>query len=60
MKAIIKFMSAMIFFMAFVLLIAEGELCASFFIVKSFAILLLIVSAKVIDGFVETDEDRIA
>lgn len=60
MKAIIKFMSAMIFFMAFVLLIAEGELCAKLLIAKFFAVCLLVVSAKVIDIFVETDEDRIA
>lgn len=60
MKAIIKFVSAMIFFVAFLLLIAEGELCLKFFIVKSFAVCLLIVSAKVIDGFVETDENELA
>lgn len=60
MRTIIKFMSAMIFFVAFLLLVAEGELCASFFIVKSFAICLLIVSAKVLTNFVETDENELA
>lgn len=60
MKAIIKFVSAMIFFVAFLLLIAEGELCAKLLIAKFFAICLLVASAKIIERFVETDENELA